>query len=354
MPVPIAGATRIRGYAVALGLALLLACGPAATQPEARPAPAQAQPAAGAAAAAPPARPAETQPATPAALHTVRIAVPGRGVAYLPLVVAEKHGILANYGLDADIRPLRQDAANAALAGGDVDYLTSTFGGVAGNSSGLAQIVVMVMTGRPQHAIMAREPLQSVQELRGKSLVADVRGGILDVMARLALQQADVSPDEVSFVYAGTPESRLGLLLANQVDAGTMDLVSTIKAREQGYHEVLDLGKVISLPLNGLVTTPERIKEHPDEIRALTRAILEGTTYLRAHRDTAVQDIVDWSDVDAALAGELYDLARDSFTLDGRISDAAMKTTIEAQVGYEPGTPIDLQRFVDWSLLPGS
>jgi ABC-type nitrate/sulfonate/bicarbonate transport system substrate-binding protein len=282
----------------------------------------------------------------------VTIAVPGRGVAYLPLVVAEKQGILARYGLTADIRPLRQDAANAALASGDVDYLTSTFGGVAGNSSGLTQIVVMVMTGRPQHAIMSREPLRSVQELRGKSLVTDVRGGILDVMARLALEQAGVQPDDVGFLYAGTPESRLGLLLANQVDAGTMDLVSTIKAREQGYHQVVDLGKVVSLPLNGLVTTPERIKERPDEIRRLARAVLEGTTFLLANRATAVAIIAEWSDVDAALAGELYDLARDSYTRDGRIDDAAMTVAIEAQIGYQPGTPIDLQRFVDWSLLP--
>jgi ABC-type nitrate/sulfonate/bicarbonate transport system substrate-binding protein len=273
-------------------------------------------------------------------------------VAYLPLVVAEKQGILARYGLSADIHPMRQDAANAALASGDVDYLTSTFGGVAGNSSGLTQIVVMVMTGRPQHAIMSREPLRSVQDLRGKSLVTDVRGGILDVMARLALEQAGVSPDDVGFLYAGTPESRLGLLLANQVDAGTMDLVSTIKAREQGYHQVVDLGKVIILPLNGLVTTPERIKERPDEIRALARAVLEGTTYLRANRATAVAIIAEWSDVDEALAGELYDLARESYTLDGRIDDAAMKVAIESQAGYQPGTSIDLQRFVDWSFLP--
>ena len=81
--------------------------------------------------------------------------------------------------------------------------------------------------------------------------------------------------------------------------------------REQGYYQVVDLGKVITLPLNGLVTTPERIKERPDEIRALARAVLEGTTYLRANRATAVAIIAEWSDVDEALAGELYDLARE-------------------------------------------
>ena len=87
-------------------------------------------------------------------------------------------------------------------------------------------------------------------------------------------------------------------------------------------------------------------------IRRLARAVLEGTTFLRDNRATAVAIIAEWSDVDAALAGELYDLARDSYTLNGRIDDAAMKTAIEAQIGYQPGAPIDLQRFVDWSLLP--
>jgi NitT/TauT family transport system substrate-binding protein len=332
-----------------LGLVVVLACAPAVAPPPANSAGAQPRQAA---AGAEPAR-GDSPASAPAPPRTVKFAVPGRGVAYLPLVVAQQEGILAKHGLEADIRPLRQDAANAALASGDVDYLTSTFSGVAGNLSGLPLVVVMVMTGRPHHAIMSREPLQSVQELRGKSLVTDVRGGMLDVMARMALQQAGVHPDtEVSFLYAGTPESRLGMLVANRVDAGTMDVVSAIKAREQGYHEVVDLGKVVTLPNNGLVTTRERIKERPDEIRTLARAILEGTAFLRANRERAVTTIAEWSDVDETLAGELYDLARDSFTLDGRISDSAMKTTIEAQAGYQPGTAIDLQRFVNFSLLP--
>jgi ABC-type nitrate/sulfonate/bicarbonate transport system substrate-binding protein len=335
-----------------LGVGLLLACRPAETPPASAPA------AAADLGAASPSSPtaAAGQPAgsAPSTIKTVKLAVPGRGVASLPLVVAQKEGILARYGLGADIQPLRQDAAMAALASGDVDYLTSTFGGAAGNSSGLPEIVVMVMTGRPQHTIMSRVPMGSVQDLRGKALVVDVPGGILDFMARQALLQADVPPDDVSFLYAGTPEARLGLLLANQVDAGTMDLVSTIKAREQGYSEVVDLGKVISLPLNGLVTTPQRIKEQPDEIRSLARAILEGTTFLRANRAATIQTIAEWSDVDEALAAALYDLARDSYTLDGRVSDEVMKTTIEAQIGYQPGSPIDLERFVDWSLLPSS
>ncbi len=38
--------------------------------------------------------------------------------------------------------------------------------------------------------------------------------------------------------------------------------------------------------------------------------------------------------------------------LDCRISDSAMTTAIEAQAGYQPGTAIDLQRFVNFSLLP--
>ncbi len=93
-----------------LGLVVALACAPAVAPPPANSA--GAQPRQPAAAAEPP--------------RTVKFAVPGRGVAYLPLVVAQKEGILAKHGLDADIRPLRQDLANAALASGDVDYLTST------------------------------------------------------------------------------------------------------------------------------------------------------------------------------------------------------------------------------------
>jgi len=116
-----AGSRRLIGLlsAWSLALALGLACSPTAAQPAARAEPAPAQQPARAAEPAPAARPADAIPTAP--LHTLTIAVPGRGVAYLPLVVAEKQGILARYGLTADIRPLRQDAANAALASGDVD-----------------------------------------------------------------------------------------------------------------------------------------------------------------------------------------------------------------------------------------
>jgi ABC-type nitrate/sulfonate/bicarbonate transport system substrate-binding protein len=285
-------------------------------------------------------------------LQTVKIAVPGRGVAYLPLVVAQQRGFLEQRGFIADIRPLREDVAIAALASDEVDAITSTWAGIKAAINGIPAKVVMVMTGRPQHTIMSVRPLGSLAELRGRSLVADVRGGILDTMARLALQQAGVDPADVSFLYAGTPDARLGMLLQHLVDAGTMDLVSTVKARELGYHEVVDLGKVIQLPLNGLVVTDATRKERAQQIRELIAGILDGTRFLRENRATTIKIISDWSEVDEGMATALYDLAVNSYTLNGRIDDDVLRRTVEAQSGYQPDTLNDLSQFVDFSLLP--
>src|ERR1044072_10038569 len=99
----------------------------------------------------------------------MRISYPNISVCCLALFAAQQWKIFEQNGLDVEIIQMRSQAANSALASGDIHSVAG--GGpnsVAATLRGIPSKAVWFASERLIYSVMVRPELKSLKELRGK------------------------------------------------------------------------------------------------------------------------------------------------------------------------------------------
>ncbi len=296
--------TALTTRALVLAAALALACGPApgasAPAAPATNAPAASAPAAPTAASA--AGPATAAP--PAAPVRVQAAYSSVTANQSPWWIALEGGYFREQGLDLQLT--RIDAGATLLAGmhqGEVQLAAS--GGpalVLGNLQGLDTMIVGSASNVLDVIIFTRPEIQTVADLRGKTIGVSRLKSITDVAARLGLERMGLHPDVDVFTRGtgGIPES-LAALEGGTVDGASINGPAIFQARKRGYRELLpiqDLG--IPFLTAGVGSTRRVIAEQPAVIDGALRALAQAINRLRTDREYAMQVIGQYSQSDDA------------------------------------------------------
>src|SRR5919199_1366890 len=101
----------------------------------------------------------------------VRISYPNVSIANLALFAAQQWKIFEQNGIDVESIQMRSQAANAALASGDIHYVAGVGpNSVAATLRGLPSKAVWFASERLVYAIVARPEFKSIKELRGKRI----------------------------------------------------------------------------------------------------------------------------------------------------------------------------------------
>src|SRR3990170_4751871 len=112
----------------------------------------------------------------------ISIGVPGLGVAYFPLIAALYKGFMGDEGLEPTFIVMRSGVITSALMSGDLDYTSSGSAVFNAGLQGLSIKALMVLTGKPQHALVVKKPeIKTVKDMAGRSLA--VTTGNLELMA---------------------------------------------------------------------------------------------------------------------------------------------------------------------------
>ena len=130
-------------------------------------------------------------------------------------------------------------------------------------------------------ATLAEKGITTPKALEGKTL-ADLPASIVIRLFPLFAERAGVDASKVNIV-PGTPQTLPSLLATGRADAigqftvGKPTLVAAAGGRDV---QMLRYSQYLKGLLgNGIVTTDERIRTKPDEVRRFTRAILKGLNY---------------------------------------------------------------------------
>lgn len=210
-------------------------------------------------------------------------------VQFAPFYVAKELGYYQNAGLDVTLRHhgFTEGEFDALVAGHENAIFASGDEILQARSRSIPITYVgQVFTKYPVTLIVpACSSIHTASDLRGHTIgVPGLYGatyiGLLAILQSAGLSKSDVHIQSIGF-------TQVSALLTNKVDA-VMGYVNNepIQLQKAG----LAIRTIpVSFPLisNGLAALDAELQSHPDEIRALVQATLQGVAYTLAHPDQA-------------------------------------------------------------------
>jgi NitT/TauT family transport system substrate-binding protein len=167
------------------------------------------------------------------------------------------------------------------------------------------------------------------------------------------LRKLGIDPDkDVRMLAVGGDANRSQQLRAKQIDATMINPPLSIMMRKEGFNLLLQAGDYVDVPLTGVGTTTKKIKENPEEVKKLLRALYEGLRFVRTNRKDTIDIFSRWLRMDASIASQTYDLAVKMLSTDGLMSDESILAAME----IFSDNPKELENYsvanaVDFSLL---
>ena len=282
--------------------------------------------------------------------ETVRIAYPSRGVTVLPLRIAQVQGFFHQERLEAELIQMRAGITLTALTTGDLDYGAPLDSLVRAAARGQPLKAVVSFVNKPMHYLVARPQIATVGELRGRTIALNSFGSAeqLTLYAILKSHGIDAEKKEVQIVFLGDSPVRLEALKRKIVDATMVLIPYVILASNSGLKVLGHAGSFMELSTPGLGTTDRIVKQKPDQVRRVVRAVVKAMLFMRKNREESVRIIMSWLSLNRDVAEKSYDMALDSFSEDGSPSRKGLMTSIEL-AGIKEDVP--LSRVFDFSFL---
>ncbi len=285
----------------------------------------------------------------------IRIAVSNPNMPNLTAAMAQKKGFFKEANLDAEIIRMNPNVAITALATGDIDYC-QLFGAVVGGAiAGLPVRIVAGFLDNWPMTLIAQPEYKSLKDLKGKTLGISSFGATPDVAARMMLKQAGVDSDkEIKILALGSDAARLAALKQRVVDVVVISPPADTQMEKQGFRILARAYELFNFPYLGLGTHMRKIKEKPEEIRAMIKATIRANRFIRDNREEAVRTLISWGKVEQEFAYASYDALRNLFNADGGVPEDGLRLVIDqarrsAKVTREvmPGDVVDLSFLRD-------
>ncbi|HET9295797.1 MAG TPA: ABC transporter substrate-binding protein, partial [Candidatus Binatia bacterium] len=198
----------------------------------------------------------------------------------LPFVIAEEKGFFKSEGLNAVSVVMQNQVVVNGVVARQVDY-GGTFSNFVGAAlSGLPVRIVMAVMDGSDHYLVTSPNIKRVEDLKGKKFGISSFGGTPHSEAVMILRKFGMNPEkDVTFLQIGGSSSRYTALDSGSIDAAMLVPPFNKLAAKRGFNEILSFNEIMSIPLGGLTVHTQRMKEKPDEIVRMIKAMLKGVNY---------------------------------------------------------------------------
>jgi NitT/TauT family transport system substrate-binding protein len=260
----------------------------------------------------------------------VRMSISSIDVSFLTAGLALKRGMFRDEGLDLELIRMNANVSITALSTGDIDYTMVFASVVRGALRGMPMKVVASFMDSSTHLLIARPEYKTIRDLRGKTLAVSTFGATSDVAARMMIKQGGVDPEkELRIIPLGVERARYAALREGIVDVAVLSPPTDIEATRSGYRVLSRFFEHFTMPFTGVGANTKKLKEKPDEVKRMVKALLRANRFVRANREGTIQTMMDWIKVDRESAVATYDSTWKIFSEDGGISESGLKLVID-------------------------
>jgi ABC-type nitrate/sulfonate/bicarbonate transport system substrate-binding protein len=290
-------------------------------------------------------------PAT--AADKVRLSISSIDVSFLTAGVGHRRGFFRDEGVDLELIRMNANISVTALSTGDIEYTMIFSSVVRGALRGLPMKVLASFMDSSTHMLIARPEYKSIRELKGKTLAVSTYGATSDVAARMMMKHGGVDPErELKIIPLGAERARFGALREGIVEVAVLSPPADSEANRHGFNVLARFYEIYKMPFTGLGTHLKKLKEKPDEIRRMLKAMIRTNRFIRSNRDGTIQTMMEWMKIDRDSAAATYDSTWRVFSEDGTIPDAGLKLVIDqGREAMKIDRPVANSEVSDMSLL---
>ncbi len=272
---------------------------------------------------------AQTSKLTPSVTERVNIALPSFAVTNLPIYIAVDKGYYMEEKIDPRIILIGGPIGVAALLGGDVQFGAVGDTAVRARLQGAPLKVIATNLERPLYWLYGRPEVRSLNDLKGQSVVVRELGNASQIFfIKILKEKFRWNSPERDIRWIPTREI-LQTVLSRGAIAGLLTTNEIVPATRNGLKMLLDIGRYIKIPVGGIVVTEALMGSRLDLVQHFLRATLKGLWFLRKRDKDSIAILSKWMRVDEESGAKIFTSARDSFSVNGIVTDEAMKQSLE-------------------------
>ena len=219
-----------------------------------------------------------------------------------PLYVAQEQGLFKKHGLGVKelllLRGTGPAAAQMLVAG---TAPIAALGGalVEGAIRGAGIAYIASTSNHLIFSIYSRSEIARPEDLKGKTVAVDAKGGSIELATIIALKQFGLHLGrDVSSVYLGGPVPQLGALEKGIVDATTLSAPTTLRAGKMGYKELINIGALkLSYVHTAIGVNRAYAQNNPESVEAFLKAYIEAMKITREQPDVAMKAIAKYTQI---------------------------------------------------------
>jgi len=283
----------------------------------------------------------------------VRMAYSALSISFLNVFVARDAGLFRKHGLDAELIQMAGPLPVAALAAGEIDYLTGYTTGIVATGQGAPLKGIMISLRKPPFFLIAEPSIQRIGDLAGRRIGVDRIGSLQHLVVRLLLKAKGTDPEKAIFTQTGSVSNTVTSLGQSAVSAAVLSGPHNVIMVQKGFRQ---LGAADELPMHfptsGLVVNEAKLKTDATRIKSVIRVMLDATTFCRKEKLWVVNYIKDKWKLEQKIAETAYDQWLSILTPDGKISVKDMQEYFDLAYSQKQiSAPINVAAVTDYTLL---
>jgi NitT/TauT family transport system substrate-binding protein len=283
----------------------------------------------------------------------VRLAYSAFSISFLNLFVARDAGLFKKYGVEPELVQMAGPLPVAALASGEIDYLTGYTTGIIATGQGAPLKGIFIALRKPPFYLIAEPNIQRINDLAGKRIGIDRIGSLQHLVVRLLMRAKGADPEKAIFTQTGSVSNTVSSLGQGAVSAAVLSGPHNVIMGQKGFRQVGAADELpMHFPTSGLVVNDSRLKTDAARIKSVIRVMLDASAFCRKERTWTVNYIRDKWQIEPKTAETVYDQWLGILTPDGKIAIKDMQEYFDLAYNQKQiPAPINVAAVTDYSLL---
>ena len=213
--------------------------------------------------------------------NRVRMAYSAFSISFLNLFVARDAGLFKKHGIEIELIQMAGPLPVAALAAGEIDYLTGYSTGIVATGRGAPLKGIMISLRKPPFFLIAEASVQKPIDLVGKRIGVDRIGSLQHLVARLMLKNKGTDPEKAIFTQTGSVSNTVTSLGQGAVSAAILSGPHNVVMEQKGFRQIGAADELpMQFPTSGLVVSEAKLKGDPAQIKSVIRVMPRSERFL--------------------------------------------------------------------------
>ena len=157
--------------------------------------------------------------------------------------------------------------------------------------------------------------------------------GSQHVSAKFILKHYGLDPDKDMVYRIVDTGTRIAAMSSGAIDSSMMDYGEAFRAKKAGLKFLVNAADLHGLLAGGLAVNIKKLKEQPDQVRRMLKAMTQALKYIQDNPEGTQQVMMSWLKFDREMAADIYQMAKNNYTKNGMVEESNVKFPRDGDVG---------------------